>query len=302
METARVFNIERFATEDGEGIRTVVFLKGCELRCKWCANPESQEFRREILFKKAPCTNCGRCIEICNQKAIDLREEFGFITNASLCNYCERCVDYCVNNARCVVGMDMSVDELIKEVLKDIEYYKMSGGGITFSGGEPLFYSRFIKECSKKLKEYNITTLVETCGYIDNKNMKEICDYSDYIFYDIKHMNSEKHKELTGKDNKLIIDNLIWLSNNYKGKLSVRYPYIPGCNDDTDSIKQFLDFIQTLDNIREVVFLPYHRLGMPKYEGLGRKYEMGDMKSLTTSDLQCISHMFKDYDFHFKIL
>lgn len=301
MEKARVFNIERFATEDGEGIRTVVFLKGCALRCKWCANPESQDFKKEILFKKAPCTNCGKCMEICNQKAIELVEGFGYITNINLCNYCEKCIDNCVNNARSLLGKDMDSEELIKEVLKDNEYYQMSGGGITFSGGEPLFYSKFIKECSMKLKKYNITTLIETCGHIDIENIKEVYEHVDYIFYDIKHMNSEKHKELTGEDNKLIINNLIWLSSNYRGKLSVRYPYIPNCNDDINSIKQFLDFIQTLDNIEEVVFLPYHRLGMPKYEGLGRKYEMGDMKSLKTSDLKSISHLFKNYSLNIKI-
>ncbi|GKX29811.1 choline trimethylamine-lyase activating enzyme [Vallitalea longa] len=301
METARVFNIERFATEDGTGIRTVIFLKGCALRCKWCANPESQEFKKEILFKKAPCTNCGKCIDICNQKAIDLTYGLLYITNTDLCNYCGKCIDNCVNNARSLIGVDMQVDELIMEILKDNKYYQMSGGGITFSGGEPFFYSGFIKECSKRLKDYNITTLVETCGYIDIKNIKEACDYVDYIYYDIKHMNSEKHKELTGKDNKLIIDNLIWLSKNYKGKLSVRYPYIPGCNDDINSIRQFLDFIQKLDNIEEVVFLPYHRLGMPKYEGLGRKYDMGDMKSLKTSDLNCIKDIFKDYRLNIRI-
>ena len=300
METARVINIERFATEDGVGIRTVVFLKGCALRCKWCANPESQEFGKQILFKKAVCTNCGKCIEICDQNAINLIKG-AYITNTDLCNHCEKCIDGCVNNARSLVGEDMHVDELMKEVLKDYKYYQMSGGGITFSGGEPFMHGRFIKECSKKLKENNINTLIETCGYIDINNIKEACDYVDYIYFDIKHMDSEKHKELTGKDNELIINNLIWLSNNYEGKLSVRYPYIPKCNDDIDSIRQFLDFVQKLDNIEEVVFLPYHRLGMPKYEGLGREYEMGNLKSLKTSDLDCITSIFKEYKLNIKI-
>lgn len=301
METARIFNIERFATEDGVGIRTVVFLKGCQMRCKWCANPESQEFGKEILFKSRACIDCGKCVEICEQKAIDLIDGFGYITNSQLCNYCGKCIEECFNNARSLVGIDYTVEELIKEVLRDKEYYQISGGGITFSGGEPFFHSQFIKQCSKILKKDNINILVETCGYVDINNIKNVCDYVDYIFYDIKHMNSEKHKELTGKDNKLIINNLIWLSKKFKGKLSVRYPYIPNCNDDIGVIRGFLDFIQSLDNIEEVVFLPYHRLGMPKYSGLGRIYEMGDMKSLNPSELKSISNIFKDYDIKIKI-
>lgn len=301
MNTARVFNIERFATEDGPGIRMVVFLKGCSMRCRWCANPESQKFKKEILYNSRVCINCGKCINVCKQKAIKLIDYYGYITNGDLCNHCEACIDNCYANARSIMGVDYTVDELIGELLKDKQYYHKSGGGITFSGGEPFFHSLFIKQCSELLKQENITTLVETCGYVELDRIKEAGDSVDYIYYDIKHMNSKKHKELTGQGNELILSNLKWLTEHYSGELSVRYPYIPGCNDDYEEIKEFLDFIQTLTNIKEVVFLPYHRLGMPKYVGLGRNYEMGDMKSLKHQDLKWLEPLFEKYHMNIRI-
>ncbi|NLJ98613.1 MAG: glycyl-radical enzyme activating protein [Tissierellia bacterium] len=301
MKKGRIFNIERFATEDGPGIRTVVFLKGCGLRCKWCANPESQSFEKEVLFNSRRCIGCERCIKVCGENAIRYIEEYGYITNPDLCIHCEKCIDNCYTNARTMMGKEYTTEELIEELLRDKEYYHMSGGGITFSGGEPLFYSSFIRECAEILKEHNITTLIETCGHIDIDNIKEVQEYSDYIFYDIKHMDSKIHKKLTGRGNELILSNLTWLSQNYKGNLSVRYPYIPGCNDDIESIDDFLNFVEGLENIQEVVFLPYHRLGLPKYSGLGRKYEMGDMESLKKKQLEHLKVLFDDYNINIKI-
>lgn len=301
MEKARIFNIERFATEDGKGIRTVVFLKGCELRCRWCANPESQPFRKQVLFNSNLCTNCGKCINICKEKAIDFIEGYGYITNSKLCNGCGECVDNCYSNARTLSGIDYTVDEIIQEILKDEQYYKMSGGGVTFSGGEPLLYSKFIKECILELKNHHITSLIETCGHVELDNIKRINNLVDYIFYDIKHMDPIKHLELTGKDNSTILSNLHWLTENFKGELSIRYPYIPNCNNDKKSIDEFMNYIKKLNNIYEVVFLPYHRLGLPKYSGLGLEYKMGDMKSLKKSELEYLLNDYKDYDLNIKI-
>lgn len=301
METARVFNIERFATEDGKGIRTVVFLKGCNLRCRWCANPESQAFNKEVIFNPNLCINCGKCTNICKQKAISLVEGYGYITDSNLCTGCGECVDGCLNNARTLAGTDYTVDQLITEVMKDEEYFRMSGGGVTFSGGEPLLYSSFIKACINRLKEIGITALVETCGHVALENIEIAASLADYIFYDIKHMDSKKHEKLTGKDNSLILSNLEWLSENYDGELSVRYPYIPGCNDDRESIEKFMNYIKGLKNIKEVVFLPYHRLGLPKYKGLGRSYAMGDRKSLKTNELEYLLEIYADYPIEVKI-
>ena len=301
MEKARVFNIERYAIEDGPGIRTVVFLKGCKLRCKWCANPESQSFEKEILVKANACKGCGKCEIICPNKAIKNTPLMGYITQQDLCSLCGICVDNCFEDARSVMGTDYTVDELITELLKDEKYFNMSGGGVTFSGGEPLFYSTFIKECALKLKDRNITTLIETCGYVPQVNIKRIYQVVDYIYYDFKEIDPKKHKEYTGFDNKLILENLNWLDQHFKGKLSVRYPYIPGYNDSKEDIEGFLEYVSMLNNVDEVCFLPFHRLGIPKYQGLGRTYEMGNMESLKMKDIEFLKEYETKYDLKIKI-
>lgn len=291
MKSATIFNIERFATEDGPGIRTVVFLKGCALRCKWCANPESQLFEKQIMFNSNICVGCGKCIEICPNKAIKYIEDYGFITQKDACDFCLKCVDNCYQNARTLMGTEYTVDELVKEVLKDESYYKKSNGGVTFSGGEPLFYHEFIAEFSKQMREKGISVFVETCGHVPLDNVKHCAELIDGIFYDFKHIDSQKHKELTGSGNEKILANLNWLNENYKGDLSVRYPYIPGCNDDKKDIEGFLEYVSRLEKVNEIWFLPYHRLGIPKYVGLGREYEMGNMESLKMKDIDFL----KDY-------
>ena len=301
MNKATIFNIERFGTEDGPGIRTVIFLKGCALRCKWCANPESQLFEKQIMFNSEACINCGKCLKGCPKKCIEYLEGYGFITNGKECNQCGTCVENCYVNARSIVGHDYTSDEIISEVLKDEPYYKMSGGGVTFSGGEPYLHYEFMKECALKLKKYGISVLVETCGHVPLKNIQLCSDHIDYIFFDIKQMDTEKHKNLTGVGNELILENLKWLNHHFKGILSVRYPYIPGCNDDKQDIENFLSYVSHLKNISEVWFLPYHRLGVSKYQGLGRKYEMSDMKSLTFNEISHLKEEEQKYNVTIKI-
>lgn len=283
--SGKIFDIERFATEDGPGIRTVIFLKGCVLRCKWCANPESQSFKPEIMYTVRSCKQCGRCIQICPQKAISSHKEYGLVTDKYKCTMCNLCVDNCYYNARKQVGIKYTVEEIIQEILKDEEYYKTSQGGVTFSGGEPFWQDEFIGDISKKLKQLGISVLVETCGHVPLENIQRCIPHIDYIYYDIKHMDSNKHRELTGFSNELIIRNLKWLDRNFKGELTVRYPYIPGCNDKDEDIREFLKFANTLEHVKEVEFLPYHRLGLLKYEGLAREYAMKEIKTLKKADL-----------------
>lgn len=301
MIEATIFNIERYATEDGRGIRTIVFLKGCLLRCIWCANPESQEFTPQILFNANACIGCGKCITKCSNNAISLLSPYGYITDTQKCILCGRCVDNCYQNARTVSGQKYKVKELVDIVLKDKKYYEKSGGGVTFSGGEPLMYPEFIAKTADRLHKENINVLVETCGYVDFENIKKAYEKIDTIFFDIKIMDEQKHIEYTTKSNKLILDNLNWLVNNYKGEIVVRYPYIPGYNDGKEDIKQFLDYIESLKKIKEIWFLPYHRLGLPKYQGLGRKYEMGEKKSLKMKDITYLKEYEKEYNFTIRV-
>lgn len=301
MGVCNVFNIERFATEDGRGIRTVVFLKGCSLRCRWCANPESQRAGAEVLVKTNVCINCARCSVLCPEKAISYMEGYGFITDQSKCRQCGVCIRECYANAREMMGRKYSEEELLTEILKDRQYYGMSGGGVTFSGGEPLYYSEIIGAVGEQMHRRGYNTLVETCGHVPQKALEDINGRVDYIYYDFKQIDPEKHKELTGVDNTLILSNLEWLCGHYSGELSVRYPYIPGCNDDETSINGFFEYIKSLSHISEIVFLPYHRLGLPKYQGLGRAYEMGNMPSLKKADLLFLVQRAEKYSLKIKI-
>lgn len=287
---ANVFNIERYATEDGHGIRTVVFLKGCALRCRWCANPESQGYRPENLLNVNTCINCGRCKDVCPSSAIWYREGYGYIADNNLCKACGKCVDACFMDARKIMGRYWEKEDLLREILKDEQYFKMSDGGVTFSGGEPFYYPEVILWVAGEMRKRGYTTLVETCGYVPLENIRKCADALDYIYYDFKHIDAGRHKELTGKDNRLIIKNLDWLCNNFKGVLSVRYPYIPGCNSKEEEIKSFFQFIKGKKKIAEIIFLPYHRLGLPKYHGLGREYEMDGMKSIKKEQM---NHLYK---------
>ena len=301
MGVCNVFNIERFATEDGRGIRTVIFLKGCSLRCRWRANPESQRAGTEVLVKTNVCINCARCSVLCPEKAISYMEGYGFITDQSKCRQCGVCIRECYADAREMMGRKYNEEELLTEILKDRQYYGMSGGGVTFSGGEPLYYSEIIGTVGEQIHRRGYNTLVETCGHVPQKALEDINGRVDYIYYDFKQIDPEKHKELTGVDNTLILSNLEWLCGHYSGELSVRYPYIPGCNDDEASINGFFEYIKSLNHISEIVFLPYHRLGLPKYQGLGRAYEMGNMPSLKKADLLFLVQRAEKYGLKIKI-
>ena len=284
--TATVFNIERFATEDGPGIRTVVFLKGCSLRCKWCANPESQHAEPQILHKAAVCTGCGRCVGLCPRQGIAPIEGMGLIAHPDLCTACGTCIDGCYYGARVRMGDDYPVERLLDEVSKDAEYFRGSGGGVTFSGGEPLLHADFIADFAVRAAANGIGTLIETCGQVPLASFRKVAGVADGIYYDFKHMDAERHRELTGADNRIIMENLVWLNAEYRGFLAVRYPYVPGMNDDPGAVEAFIDFVTTLENVNEIWFLPYHRLGLSKYQGLGLDYEMGNTAPLKVSDIE----------------
>ena len=228
-------------------------------------------------------------------------EGYGFITDQSKCRQCGVCIRECYADAREMVGRKYNEEELLTEILKDRQYYGMSGGGVTFSGGEPLYYSEIIGAVGEQMHRRGYNTLVETCGHVPQKALEDINGRVDYIYYDFKQIDPEKHKVLTGVDNTLILSNLEWLCGHYSGELSVRYPYIPGCNDDEASINGFFEYIKSLNHISEIVFLPYHRLGLPKYQGLGRAYEMGNMPSLKKADLLFLVQRAEKYGLKIKI-
>lgn len=266
---ASIFNIQKFSIHDGPGIRTTVFFKGCPLQCIWCHNPESQNLGKEILYDKNKCTLCGSCIKICQNNAIELKDN-DLEINMDKCTFCGDCTVCCINSAKQIAGKEYTVDEVMKEVLKDRVFYKNSKGGVTLSGGEPLIYAAFVEELLMELKKENIHTAVDTCGAVDFKVLERISEYTDLFLYDIKSTDEEKHILYTGVSNKNIINNLINLSKIHNN-INLRLPIIEGINADENHIFEILKLIKNT-NIKKINLLPYHDIAMHKYEKLGRKY------------------------------
>lgn len=243
-----IFNIQRFCVNDGPGIRTTVFLKGCPLSCVWCHNPESQNYKPEMLFYKEKCTGCGRC------KGVTVSDtEF-----------------VCYNGAKEICGKSVDSDYVISEVLKDKIFYDTSGGGMTLSGGEPLSQPAFALELLQKAKENGIHTAIETCGFVKSEIVREAAEFCDLFLFDYKETDPILHKEYTGQDNSLILDNL-GLLNTLGKKAVLRCPIIPGFNDKDEHFLGIAETANQYDCIVHIEIEPYHSLGVGKYDALGRK-------------------------------
>ncbi len=276
-----ITNIQVYSLHDGPGVRTLVFLKGCPLRCKWCANPECITPKPEVEFYRSKCIQCGASLKACPQKAINpnLELKSGFKIDKDLCNECGDCVRICPVEALKFVGKVVSVDEVMEKVRKDKYFYLTSRGGLTVSGGEPLYQSEFPRELLKRAHAENIDTAIETCGHAPWKRYQQFLPYLDLVLYDIKHMDSVKHKQMTGVSNKLILSNLEELSKSGV-PLVIRLPLIPGFNLDHDNVIKTAELILSLDNITEVNLMPFHQLGKDKYYRLCRDYSLQNLQAL----------------------
>jgi len=298
MNKAIIFNIQKFSIHDGPGIRTTVFFKGCPLKCLWCHNPESQNIKKEILYDRDKCVLCGTCEKVCPKKAIKI-ENGVLTTDMNKCDFCGECVTYCINEARQIVGKEYTVDEVMKEVIKDKIFYEQSNGGVTVSGGEPLMQIDFVYELLKKLKEENIHTAVDTCGAVSFENLERIAKYTDLFLYDLKIMDDEKHKEFIGASNKNIIENLIKLSKIHQN-IIIRMPIIEGVNDDVSHIEKALELIEGL-NMKKVNLLPYHDFAKHKYKKLGLTYEDAKMSKPSDEKMNSFKDMFASIGYEVKI-
>jgi glycyl-radical enzyme activating protein len=264
-----IFDIQRFSIDDGPGIRTVVFLKGCNMRCLWCHNPESQNSHAEIMYYPQKCIGCGKCVDVCPHGAHII--ENGKITFLrKKCINCGKCVQECHTGALTLTGKTVSVEEVMLEIKKDDLYYKNSGGGITFSGGEPLLQVDFLMELLIECEKLNYHCAIETAGNVEWEVFEKIIPYTDLFLYDIKLIDDINHKKSTGVSNKRIIENLKKLSVE-KVEVWVRTPLIPSINDNPNDIKEISDLISSLKTIKKHEFLPYNSLGESKYESLGLK-------------------------------
>ena len=268
--TGTIFNIQRYSINDGPGIRTTVFLKGCLLHCKWCHNPESISPDKEILIREDRCIRCGECFLRCNYFAVKSLDG-EYITDQETCAQCGRCVEVCFTDARAIVGKEMTVDDVMNEVEKDVIFYNQSGGGVTFSGGEPFLQHEFLIELLKASKQKNLHTAVDTSGYISSEILQKASRFIDLYLYDVKTLDNNIHKSFTGVSNKLILENLKRLTE-WQKNIIVRVPLIPTLNDSLEAMQGIGYYVASLKSINEIHLLPYHRTGIEKYNRLGVEY------------------------------
>jgi len=300
-----VFNIQRYSLHDGPGIRTNVFLKGCPLRCTWCCNPESQDFGPQLAFFPDKCINCGRCIGLCPYGAVSAGTDKP-LTDWSICvEKCQGgkegafgCTAKCYSKAREVQGREMSVDEVMREVMKDSHVYLESGGGITLTGGEPLSQAGFARDLAREARENYLEVAIETCGLVPWKAYEEILPYLDAIFIDIKFLDAAKHRTHTGQGNELILANAVKLAQSMAvkgGTIIVRTPVIPGLTDlaEVTAIARFVQ--QEMPGATAMEVLPYHRLGRGKYRDIGREYELLDINPPSEKDMKPFRAIVADF-------
>lgn len=288
-----IFNIQRFSVNDGPGIRTTVFLKGCPLHCKWCHNPESISSNRQLLLRDDRCIRCGDCYSLCKNHAVR-RVDGAFNTMRDACVECGDCIEVCNSQAREIAGREVSVEEVLWEIEKDIVFYDQSGGGASFSGGEPLLQHEFLTALLHECKKKNIHTVVDTSGLSSPQILERVGEFVDLFLFDLKTLDDEKHKEFTGVSNGRILENLRHLADLGK-EVIVRIPVIPGVNDDLSDIRASGSFVSSLGNVREIHLLPYHTTGLEKYRRLGMEYEMRDTLPPSADDLNAIVKELRNY-------
>lgn len=300
--TGLIWDIKKYAIHDGPGIRTLVFLKGCPLRCPWCCNPESQDLRLEIIWLAENCIHCSRCLDICSTHAISEEAGQKKRIDRNLCDFCGVCVNHCPNQALNLIGKRVTVDEVLKEVIEDAVFYARSGGGLTLTGGEPAAQPGFAFELLRqyKVRERGRHTALETCGFVDWPTLSHLLEYTDLVLYDIKHMDSDRHLRVTGVRNELILKNARRIAKS-RSRLVIRLPLIPGFNDTEENIRRTASFASNLPGVEEIDLLPYHRLGEPKYIRLGRDYPFTGIRTLSPSRLAEIRSVVESYGLRVKI-
>ena len=288
-----VFNIQRFSVQDGPGIRTTVFVKGCPLACPWCSNPESQKPYPEIAHSESLCNQCGDCIGVCDPKAISLAEKVIKIDREK-CNNCGKCIQVCTRDALKLFGKEVTVREAFDEVTKDKLYYHRSNGGVTVSGGEPLSQARFVSALFKRCQEEGLHTTLDTSGYGGQRDLEMVLENTDLVLYDLKVIEPGSHIAIVKASNQPILRNAKSIVER-KVPMIVRIPLIPGLTDTDENIKGIANFVRELDSELPVNILPYHRMGMGKYKMLDREYKLSELNLLPDERLKEIVEHFKSH-------
>ncbi len=289
-----ISTVQKYSTKDGPGIRSTVFFKGCPLGCLWCSNPELIRHQPDLLYTREKCARCGTCIGTCPRDALSFGEDGFIVVDRALCNNCGDCVEACPNGALEMIGKLVTVDELSKELLKDRVFYQTSNGGVTFSGGEPLWQSGFVAQAARRMKEEGVHTALDTAGDVGWCHFEEVLDSIDLVLFDIKFSSREPHRLFTGCDNDLILVNAQLLSQ--KGvPMHVRLVMIPGINDSEAEIRARMEIVSSLRSVEQIDILPYHRYGEGKYAHLGLEYPLMGMEEYYPGKIAEIHSLVESY-------
>ncbi len=294
-----IFDIKRYSVHDGPGIRTTIFFKGCPLDCPWCQNPESRDYSPQLLFRKEKCIVCGSCLDTCPTGAIS-SENGDLSPDSEKCICCGTCTEACPTGAREMVGRIMSVGEVVREVEKDTLFYDESGGGVTFSGGEPLAQPDFLVGLLKACGERGFHRAVDTTGLTDPGTLIQVAKETDLFLYDLKLMDPELHRQFTGVTNERIISNLRLLTR-MAMKVVIRYPVIPSVNDDLENARLTAEFVGSLEGVPDVNILPFHKAARDKHKRFGLDYRLDEATEASEQQIARISAVMEENGLTVKI-
>lgn len=305
---ALIANVQKYNMHDGPGVRTLIFFKGCPLRCKWCSNPENLEKKFKVMYKRSACIECGACVSVCPAGIHSISGASGAheINHSLECIGCRKCEEVCPENALSISGEVKTISELLEVIEEDRTFYDLSGGGVTVGGGDPILQPDAVTNLLMACKKEGINTAVETSGYGRTETLLQIAEFTDLFLYDIKHIDSQKHYELTGVRNDQILKNLKELIHR-RFNVKIRMPLLKGLNDSRADIQGVIDFLipfRDCKNFKGVDLLPYHKLGVNKYRQLGMEYPLENVPdpALESEDLSRIEKMFIEHNFQVQVL